>query len=361
MDTLQEEYFGKYFDAGSRRGTLAAEERAALESAFDYVDSRFARMKYILGLAIDFILLAQSLATKDKSLKSFRPKYTEDGLFGTYILVESVGERQANTLTLTFSGEKFGIRKLEEHVLKYFVAAGKSSYPSAYVYNTGQWAKYKALLVFVFSLSNFGRFTLLERLLSFGHEKLLTSSFSVVEAPSIGIFEYIVANYVRSDASENGGLAMQAIAYGYISETHKHLNILASGVRTGSARQKRFGDIDCYASHRLAISFEVKDISLNAGNYGKQIGQFVQSANKHQVLGVIVCADYTSEVAAALGPTTTHVLSIAELLAVVRVWDPLKQSHAIGAVFHFLANIEQNEAAVRRLSDYISAVTEDSD
>jgi len=356
MEKLAEQFFGTYFSEADRKAAISNKEMEVVGYCFDYVQQRFSKMGYILGLGLDFTLLAQQVGSKSKLLEAFRPQYTETQLFKAYTLIESRGGKQANTLSLEVGDNSYGIRKLEETVLKYFVALGKNSYPSAYVYNTGQWTKYKELLVKIFSLSPAGRFSLFCKLLQFGDENLITSSFSVVQTQPIGIYEKILKDYTRSDKDENGGLALQALAYGYVAAVHHHLSIVASKVRTGSARQKRFGDIDCYAGVSLAVSYEVKDIELNESNYEKQIGQFVNSSREHQVRGIVICASYTQEIHAAIAESTTRLLSLNELQHISSYWDSIKQQQSIEAVFHYLANIEQNESAVRRLRDYISTV-----
>lgn len=77
-------------------------------------------MKYILGLAIDFALLAQRLSTVDEEGKALQKGLTEEELFARYQLVTERGSRQANTLTLKYGGMQQGIRKIEESVAEFF-------------------------------------------------------------------------------------------------------------------------------------------------------------------------------------------------------------------------------------------------
>ena len=353
MGPNEESHFGSFFDEASRQGYLSPEELLKIDEVKNEITSRFGGMKYILGLGLDFCMLAQELSKNDKRLRPFRSNYTESTLFADYSLVMARGNRQSNTLTLRLGTDSFGIRRLEEKVLDYFIAVGRNSYPSAYVYNTGQWAKYKELLVCIFSLSNFGRFTLFNILLEFATANLVVSTFNVVVANTTGPFEEVLINYPRSNAAENGGLVLQAITYAYSTENHGHLHVVASKVRTGSARQKRFGDVDCNLGAALAISFEVKDLTLTTTNYKTQIGAFIQNADQHSVRGIVVCADYDVALINTLNPTTTRLLSLLDCINIVRYWDLEKQKRAVGAMLHYLSNIEQNESATNRLSGFI--------
>lgn len=182
-----------------------------------------------------------------------------DGIFSRYQVSAGVGERKANTPTLSYKGKREGIRRIEESIVELFHSLNRSGYPSAYVYNTGQWQKYQDLLLACFQLSESARLLLCERLIAFGLVNLPKNSFYARETVRIRLFEEVVKDYERGVQGENGGLVFQAIAYGYIAADRPHLSIIADKVRTGSARQKRFGDIDCYCGLDLGTSIEVKD------------------------------------------------------------------------------------------------------
>jgi len=353
MNQIEEKYFGEFFPAESRSDDVCRVENETIGRCVEYVSSRFSKMKYILGLAIDFTLLAQQLSIHDQVLSSPDPELTLENLFKRYHLVTERGGKKANTLTLTIAGQSFGIRRLEELVRNYFYEKQKLGYPSAYVYNTGQWTKYQDLLLDVFQLSTAGRFRLLIELLKFGNAKIETSEVAVLEANEVGPFERILREYERSDKSENGGLAYQAIAYGFVSQSYNHLSIIADKVRTGSARQKRIGDIDAYAGHLLAATFEVKDLELNSDNALREVGDFKNKVKNLGVLGIVICKDCSNELTEGLHAFGTRVITEPELTTIVSLWDSRKQELSIESTLHYLANIEQNEKAVRRLFEFL--------
>lgn len=147
-------FVGRWF-AGKPKGVPA--DAAIADAALAYVDARFSRMKYILGLAIDFTILAQQVAAADSRFQPLGAKDDQDALFRRYPLVEQRGETKSNTLTLKAGGSQFGIRQIEELVANAFHKMERSKFPSAYVYNTGQWTKYQDLLCLSFRLTEGGR------------------------------------------------------------------------------------------------------------------------------------------------------------------------------------------------------------
>ena len=107
-------------------------------------------MKYILGLAIDFTVLAHQVASADPRFEPLAARESEDAIFRRNPLVEQRDATQASTLTLHVAGSTFGIRQIEELVANAFHRRERSKFPSAYVYNTGQWGEYKDLLALTF-------------------------------------------------------------------------------------------------------------------------------------------------------------------------------------------------------------------
>ena len=94
--------------------------------------------------------------------------------------------RTSNTLTLKYERQNIGIRKVEESVLDLFMHLMRPGYPSAYVYNTGQWHKFQdTLLVPCFSLSEAGRHRLVTDLIQFGLDNLKASVFLGRDTPRV--------------------------------------------------------------------------------------------------------------------------------------------------------------------------------
>lgn len=349
VDFLKE-YFGEECDAL----TAVESDDAIIEEILKSVNDRFSTMKYILGLAIDFTVLAQNLSAHDPEAKKARPDLTDEGLFERYDLVTHVGTKAANTLSLKYKTSRSeGIRKVEEKVVSLFHTLDYTGYPSAYVYNTGQWKKFRRLLVSCFKLSEGGRYKLCCRLINLCCSLLPKNAYFGRPEPRVNLFDLIINEYPRTDSNENGGLAFQSLAYGFVAADRNHLELIASGVRTGSARQKRIGDIDCYAGLDLELSVEVKDLGILESNYAKQLSGFVKNVTKARVLGMVVAKNYDKSSEDELVNNRVIALSEAKLRETVSTWDWPKQNQAVLAMLHFLSHIEQNPHAVQRLLGYI--------
>lgn len=244
-------------------GKIGKSEAIVLARAIKIVSSRFGQLKYVLGLALDFTIVAQRLSKFDLDAKKFRPDLDRARLFATYPRTRSE-TKNVNTLTFTIrhAGKigKVGIRTIEEKVCDLFVAADRSGYPSAYVYNTGMWHHYTDLLVDCFRLSESGRFQFCRELISFGLQHLSKNTYFGLTRIRPRLFEAIIKEYPRaSSMEENAGTIFQAIAYGYINADRPHLSLIVDKSRTGSARQRRFGDVDGYFGLALEVAIEVKD------------------------------------------------------------------------------------------------------
>ena len=358
--TIINEFLGSSFDNDISR-PLSDTEKNAVENCLDYVAARFGGMKYILGTALDFTLLAQRLANYDNALKSSSADLTLDEIFSRYQVSAGVGERKANTLTLSYKGKREGIRRIEESIVELFHSLNRSGYPSAYVYNTGQWQKYQDLLLACFQLSESARLLLCERLIAFGLANLPKNSFYARETLRIRLFEEVIKNYERGVQGENGGLVFQAIAYGYIAADRPHLSVIADKVRTGSARQKRFGDIDCYFGLDLETSTEVKDISITAQRFEKELGEFCRKCAGNSTRGIAFVLDADEQAIETIASYGVNLITQATLLYLISFWDWPKQDAAVQGVLHFLSHIEQDPNAVKRLLTFINQIAENHD
>lgn len=351
-------FLKKYFDNHQSK-RLKTDERSLIETIKSIVVENFEKTKrpprYVLGLAVDFLLLAQELAGVDPTLNTFRQYFSEEILFKQYSLVKERGGQTSNTLTLTFAETSVGIRKFEEAVSTFFHTQKRTEYPNAPPFITGQWTKYKQLLVACFSLSTNGRYIAAYELLEYGLFKLKENEFFGRSSERVRLFELIIREYARSQANENGGLVFQAIANGYFIADRPHLCIISDKVRPGSARQKRIGDIDCYKGLDLECSIEVKDINIHATNIEHQLRTFSNNVTESQVLGIVFVRSVgeTKSLPQDLIDCLVF-LPIEEVLHIVRTWDWAKQEIAVQGMLHYLSHIEQNTEATNRLLAFIS-------
>ena len=168
------------------------------------------------------------------------------------------------------------------------------------------------------------------------------------------LFERLIGEFPRQPlACENAGLIFQAIAYGYFKSDRPHLHVVVDKVRTGSSRQRRFGDLDLYSGLELALSVEVKDLRITKENLNHQLGLFMKKAGSKGLPGLIFVADIDVDAAELLSRDGFHVLAAAELVREVGRWDEVKQDNALNGVLHYLSNVEQNPDAVTRVLRFV--------
>ncbi|MDP2139796.1 MAG: hypothetical protein Q8L20_03190 [Gammaproteobacteria bacterium] len=360
-----ERFLATGFPKGYSPTTIPAEEALLVNSILHYVDTHIRQQsrprRYVLGLALDFTLLAQRLSNIDVLAKKARLNLSEKDIFDRYDLITSRGSTTANTLTLSFNGSQEGIRKIEENVVDLFHNLNLTGYPSAYVYNTGQWHKFKDLLTLCFRLSENARFVLCVKLIEYGFSIFRRQEFFGRKVKRPRLFERVLSGYNRKDSQENGGLSLQGIAHGFFSADRPHLSIIADKVRTGSARQKRFGDIDCYLGLDLELSVEVKDIDLKSDNYKNQLGGFINQVAASGVLGIVFCSSMEREVLENLESLGIITITLADSINIVKTWDYQKQNSALLGMLHHFAHIEQNMEATQRLLTFINQTDSNHD
>jgi len=345
-----------HFGLGFRALDLDEAETTAIGTLLQYVAEQFPKMRYILGLTLDFCLLAQQLSLHDAEAKAPRPGLTDEQLFARYVLVTERGGRAANTLSLTYGTNTVGIRKIEESVVDLFGSLNRPGYPSAYVYNTGQWQKYReSLLVPCFRLSESARHELARRLILFGLANLTENRFFGRDAPRVRLFDLILASYPRASPQENSGAAFQAMVYGYFNADRPHLSLIVDKTRTGSAKQRRFGDIDGYYGLDLELSVEAKDTALSAANVVTELGEFMGNVKSARVQGIAVAAGIEKEAADIMKESGVLPLPLSALSFAVSRWDWRKQDAAVQGMLHYLAHVEQNPDAVARLLGFVHA------
>lgn len=345
-------FLDDHFDSTYKPADLSVNEKETAQTIVQYVHSRFSRMKYILGTAMDFTILAQRVNKNDKG---YEPNLETEDIFERYNRVQEKGDETLNTLTLRDdSGKEYGIRKTEERVLGLFhEELNRLDYPSAYVYNTGQWHKYQDLLELCFQLSEAGRYCLLEELIDYGLGQMKRSE-EFEGNPRVRLFPQIVTAYPRGEfEDENAGVVFQAIVYGYFKADRPHLSIVVDKVRTGSSRQKRIGDIDCYTDLKVEMSVEVKDFTLNEDHYKKELGTFVEDVNEAGIRGAVYARDMQGALRRKLEDRGIYVQTQDDMLDTVRGWDWPKQDAAFRGTIHYLAHIEQNTNAVGRLQEFV--------
>lgn len=352
-------YLGNYFAKGFNPGDIKPEE-ATIDGIVAAVTSMFGKKKYPLGLAFNFAVLAQWLSAKDNAAKAARAGWTEANLFAHYPRVTSKNGVTQNSLTVTFKNDEYGIRKIEEEFVDLLLRLSRPGYPSAYVYNTGQWHKYvNDLLVPCFQLSESGRYELLKRLLDFALKSFSVGTSLGRTTARIRLFEEVLDSYERSAKGEKAGSVFQGVACGFIMADRPHLSIIVDKTRTGSARQARIGDIDGYCGLDLEVSVEVKDEDIAEDRIERELGEFLQKVQANHVMGIAFVRSADEATIAKLAEAGVACLTQETVRAIVTTWDWQKQNDAVNGMLHYLAHVEQHPDAVQRLLEFIQSRDEE--
>ena len=348
-------YFGEEFVAGD----LTPQEQETIDEIVAYTNAHVVaaasgrRRRYVLGLALDFLLLAQQVCSVDPGRKRFSPTLTEGDLRTRYRFVKERGGDAANTLTLERGAFSAGIRPLEEAVLALFHRLKRPEYPVAYVYNTGQWHKYIDLLVLCFRLSESGRYVACLRLITYGLANMEKNETYGRLSVRVRLFPKIVDEYVRGVPGEKGGLVFQAIAYGYFKADRPHLSLVTDKTRGSSRRQYRIADVDGYKGLDLEFSAEVKDLVVTSDNVNEAFGDFIDLVAGYDAAAIAFVKEGSDEARSFLEESGVEVITQQRLLEIVGTWDWPKQDAAVQGVLHFLAHVEQSPPAYQRLLQFV--------
>jgi len=330
---------------------LSDRELDEIESMVERVGEAFSTSKGTLGVAIDFLMVAEQLSRTDDRLTGFREDIDRSLLFEWY-------ENAAKTsLTLSYDGTRYSIRSVHNDVIDLFREELKrTNFPSSPGHHTGEWERYDDLLESAFRLSSAGRYEAAQRIIDLGLDRLAARSFETRDPPFPEPLKEVLLNYERSHKGEEGGLTYQALAYGYVRTEWPHLSFRASKVRTGSSRQHRYGDIDGYYGPDLMLSVEVKDLIVDSSNVGSELGSMMELARRTNVVVVAMCKEVGDGAAETLREAGVEVIDDDDLERELNRWDYHKQNRAVQGMIHFMGNIEEDPAAVQRLLRFIEGV-----
>jgi len=218
---------------------ISDSERGVIDTLVSEAETQFGSSKGTLGLAIDFVILAEELAKHDDSIAGFDPDITVDDILDRY------DNTAKSSLTLKRDNADQGIRPLHNELIELFREdLNRTNFPSSPGHHTGEWERYDDMLELAFRLSRDGRYVAAQELFDLGLERLESSEYERRDPPFEEPFLKVVRDYDRKAPNEQGGSAYQALCYGYVKAEWSHLSLRASKVRTGSSRQQRYGDID---------------------------------------------------------------------------------------------------------------------
>jgi hypothetical protein len=329
------------------------DERAEIDEMVESVSEALDRNVGELGMAINFVIVAEKLSQVDSWHHDYDPEITISDVLARY------DRKDVDTFTILYDGEQYGIRSVQNEIRDLFrYDLRRTNFPSSPGHHTGDWEKYDSYLGTAFRLSRSGRFEALNKLFELGLDELHEKRFESRDSPFPRVFLRVIDEYQRSHPDENGGLAFQAIAYGYIEAEWSHLSLRASKVRTGSERQNRYGDIDGFYGPDLMISVEVKDKGINMLNMGSELGTMLGVAEDTTSIPIAIIREITEDARQELESSGVRVLSDDDLIANLQFWDFHKENRALHGMLHYLANIEEDAGAVQRLLEFVESIDE---
>lgn len=334
---------------------LGDDERSEVDDLISEAERQFRSSKGTLGLAIDFVTLAEELTQQDEWIEGFDPDISVADILDRY---DSMAK---SSLTLRRDDVREGIRSYHNDLIELFREdLNRTNFPSSPGHHTGEWERYDDMLEHAFRLSRDGRYVAVQKLFDLGLDRLESNEYERREPPFEDPFAAVLRNYKRSAPNEQGGSAYQALCYGYVKAEWSHLSLRASKVRTGSSRQQRYGDIDGYHGPDLMISVEVKDRVIDASNVSAELGTMMKVAQNTTAVAIAICTEVSVEARQTLEKTGVRVLDDDDLDRRLQTWDYHKQNRALHGMLHFFANIEENPDAVQRLLRFISTVDPDN-
>lgn len=169
------------------------------------------------------------------------------------------------------------------------------------------------------------------------------------------LFRLVLESFsITAQKGEPTGAAYQGIVFGFLRADNPHLQVEIDKVRTGSKRLQRVGDIDCWEGARLAISAEVKQYALKAGDVPDLEG-FANGTGTRGALGIVVAVAFEEAVRDEIEGLGLKALDRADLLRIVEFWDPLKQRTAVKSLVYYVQHVEKNSFLSGRVAAFLKA------
>lgn len=335
------------------KSDISSEEQKTIETLSERTAEEFDSSKGTLGLSLDFLIIAENLSQVDPWLSGFDPELiADDDVLNHYEQVTDI-----RTLTLKYEEEREGIRTVHEDIIDLFREdLQRTNFPSSAPHHTAKWDENKDLLELSFRLSRAGRYEAAQHLFDLGLERLDKRTVTHHDPPFPQPFLEILRNYERSSPDELGGLAYQALCYGYVRTEWSHLSLRASKVRVGSSRQNRHGDIDGYLGPDLIISVEVKDRYITESDVKSELGDMITLSEQSTAIPIAICQSVSEDAREEIESSGVKLLTDEKLEERLKIWDYHKQTRAVQGMVHFFSNVEEDPRGTQRLLHFLESV-----
>jgi hypothetical protein len=319
---------------------------------FQALENDFEERKFSAGLLIAFIDFLNHLgvpARKYKNLDQLLAKYPRKE-------VTAAGKR-ANQLIVDRGNNSgtVGLRPFYNRAERFFRAENKRfDYPSCAPHATQAWGDYRSWFDALLGFSEQDLAELRSRVVNFVLTRLKSQEFdpsSVQTEPPL--FRLLLESFeTTSHKGEPSGAAYQGIVFGFLRADNPHLQVEIDKVRTGSKRLQRVGDIDCWEGSRLAISAEVKQLTLKSEALADLEG-FGNATGRRGALGMVVCLEFSQGVRDEVAALGLKALDRNDLLNIVELWDPLKQRTAVKSFIYYVQHVEKNSFLTERVDTFL--------
>lgn len=320
------------------------------DDLFNEFEKGFEGRKFSAGLLVAFIDFLIDLRVPGQGFKNLN-----DVLKRYPRQTTTVAGRRANTLIVATAEGTSSLRPFYNAIERYFRAEHKRfDYPSCAPHATQAWTDYVPWLnaLVTFSPKQLGQ--LRERVCQYVLENLKSQEFdpaAVKHDPPL--FRLLLENFnMTSRKGEPSGAAFQGIVFGFLRADNPHLQIEIDKVRTGSKRLQRVGDVDGWEGARLAISAEVKQFILKAGDVA-DLEAFANETGRRGALGIVVALGFEDGVRQQIEALGITQLDTDDLIRIVELWDPLKQRTAVASLLYYARHVEKNASLSGRVESFL--------
>lgn len=319
------------------------------------VRAEFSHRTFSAGLAIafiDFLTFLNSPAQAFDNFGAFLDAFPQQPLTNTGVRANTLIVMQPNLKTIS-------IRPFYNAAERLFRATyHRFDYPTCPGHATHAWRDYTRWLDALVRLDSTTLASLRQRIVDFVLSQLPDQGFNPDEVRrEIPIFREILEGFpVTVRGREKTGAAYQGIVFGFIRADNPHLQVITRKVRSGAAREGGIGDIDCWDGTNLAISAEVKQYIISQSTLEDFAG-FANDVNRRGAIGIVVALDFdNNEVREQIEALGLRAISRRDLIAIVELWDPIKQKAALSALEFYARHIEKSSDLLTRLRDYLESV-----
>ena len=167
------------------------------------------------------------------------------------------------------------------------------------------------------------------------------------------LFQLLLEGFdMASRKGEPSGAAYQGFMFGFLRADNPHLQVEIDKVRVGSRRLQRVGDIDGWEGARLALSAEVKQFELKPDDVPDLEG-FANETGRRGAIGIVAALAFKDDARKQIEDLNLKPLTVDDLLAIVELWDPLKQRTAVSSIVYYARHVEKNSALAKRLDQFL--------